>query len=93
MAGSAWRPNTEEEKAFRGCIGKARYSTMEFAEHVKAGCIEARPWARLRIYECTVCNGWHLTSFSRPAARCGSCLEIFNPFNPADWQCDACRHR
>ncbi len=44
----------------RGCQAKRRYPTFFEADRVRRRCEEARG-AKLRVYDCEGCGGWHLT--------------------------------
>lgn len=89
MAGDAWRPNTPQEIALRGCLGKVRYSSAEFARHVRRQC-EVKRNTALRIYHCTVCDRWHLAKHIAGQPLCGTCLQPFSPRDKASWQCEGC---
>jgi hypothetical protein len=45
----------------RSCQDKRRYSTEDLALSVAKKCFEARGDS-LRVYPCTICGGFHLTS-------------------------------
>lgn len=46
--------------AQRSCYGKTRYPSEEAATSVSTSCYYERG-ARLRVYACTECGGYHLT--------------------------------
>jgi len=76
----------------RSCIGKKKYSSAEFARYV-ADKAERRG-RPLRVYHCPTCDRWHLTSQAgavQTTARCGTCMEPFEPQVPQQWQCAGCQ--
>lgn len=51
----------------KGCLAKHRYGSEAVAEEVKNRLWFKRRVA-LRVYACTDCGGYHLTSAQRPSA-------------------------
>jgi hypothetical protein len=51
----------KESEFYRGCLKKKRYSTAKLAAAVKNKVFKERG-INLRIYKCSACNGYHLTS-------------------------------
>lgn len=47
---------------WRACEKKNRYRTQAEARRFARLSMSRRPEAPLRVYECVICNGWHLTS-------------------------------
>lgn len=81
------------ERALRGCVGKKRYTSEAFAHEVRRNC-ERKRGTKLRVYRCEVCAAWHLTSNTMPpAARCGLCLEAYQPTSRTDWACPTCNEK
>jgi hypothetical protein len=48
--------------AWRSCEKKARYRTEGEAQHFANRAMQHRPQTTLRVYDCGICNGWHMTS-------------------------------
>jgi hypothetical protein len=47
---------------WEACGKKARYSSQHEARQIANNCERARPGTKLRVYFCSVCEGWHITS-------------------------------
>ena len=45
---------------WRSCKSKKRFRHRQDAARARTGCERRRGW-RLRIYECSLCKGFHLT--------------------------------
>lgn len=48
-------------RLWRGCGSKHRYENFHAAERARLACEDQRGTA-LRVYDCEICSGWHLTS-------------------------------
>ena len=48
--------------AWRQCGKKKRYATEGEAPRQIAAIHRHRPNEQLRVYDCAICNGWHLTN-------------------------------
>ncbi len=48
-------------KAWSGCAKKTRYRTEGEAQHFANRAMQHRPYPPLRVYDCSICNGWHMT--------------------------------
>lgn len=55
-------PAVARERARRSCLAKRSYLTISGAGEAAAHFVKARPDTPLRVYPCTFCNGFHLTS-------------------------------
>ena len=44
------------------CGKKTRYASQHEARQIANNCERARPGTKLRVYFCSVCEGWHMTS-------------------------------
>ncbi len=44
------------------CGKKKRYASQHEARQIANNCEHARPGTKLRVYFCSVCEGWHITS-------------------------------
>ena len=51
-------------KLHTSCLKKRYYSTFELAERVASRCMVERPGTVLRVYHCSLCQHYHLTSQS-----------------------------
>lgn len=52
-----------DDKLYKQCLKKKRYSTFRLAKKVAKISLDKRG-AELRIYKCDICNGFHLTSLN-----------------------------
>ena len=47
---------------WEACGKKTRYASQHEARQIANNCERARPGTKLRVYWCSVCEGWHMTS-------------------------------
>ena len=58
--------NGMEGNLWRECSKKRRYRSESEAQKAIQKAYHNRPDTKLRKYRCRFCNGWHLTSKTRP---------------------------
>lgn len=55
------RPAKSSYGDWRQCRSKSRYRSEGEAQQKAKRCMAIRPLPVLRVYDCPVCNGWHIT--------------------------------
>jgi len=49
-------------RVWKSCERKTRYRTEGEAIRFANAAMKNRPHTTLRVYDCGICNGWHMTS-------------------------------